>query len=66
MSAFKDFVNANLGIRKVLVSDFGPPIGPGKSDTASKITGSQYIDLNTGPNYIFFMKRLAPIMILIG
>ena len=43
MSAFKDFVNANLGIRKVLVSDFGPPIGPGKSDTASGPIGSQYI-----------------------
>jgi len=56
MSAFKDFVNANLGIRKVLVSDFGPPIGPGKSDTASGPIGSQYIDLNTGPNYILYEK----------
>ena len=56
MSAFKDFVNANLGIRKVLVSDFGPPIGPGKSDTASGPIGSQYIDLSTGPNYILYEK----------
>jgi len=54
--AFKDFVNANLGIRKVLVSDFGPPIGQGKSDTASGPIGSQYIDLNTGPNYILYEK----------
>ena len=56
MSAFKDFVNANLGIRKVLVSDFGPPIGPGKSDTASGPIGSQYIDLDTGPNYTLYEK----------
>ena len=56
MSAFKDFVNANLGIRKVLVSDFGPPIGPGKSDTASGPIGSQYIDLSTGPNYTLYEK----------
>ena len=56
MGAFENFVNANLGIRKVLVSDFGPPTGQNKSDKAAGPIGSQYIDLNTGPNYLMYEK----------
>ena len=41
MGAFETFVNANLGIRKPLISDLGPPSG---SSRAAGIVGSQYID----------------------
>lgn len=41
MGAFEDFVNANLGIRKPLISDAGPPT---QSAKAAGIPGSHYID----------------------
>ena len=41
MGAFEDFVNANLGIRKPLITDTGPPSGSSK---AAGIVGSQYLD----------------------
>ena len=48
MGAFETFVNANLGIRKPLISDAGPPSGSAK---AAGIVGSHYIDTDT--NYIY-------------
>ena len=44
MGAFEAFVNANLGIRKPLITDAGPPSGSAK---AAGIIGSHYIDSNT-------------------
>ena len=41
MGAFEDFVNANLGIRKPLITDAGHPSGSSK---AAGIVGSQYLD----------------------
>ena len=41
MGAFETFVNANLGIRKPLITDVGPPSG---SFRAAGIVGSQYLD----------------------
>ena len=43
MGAFEDFVNANLGIRKPLITDAGPP---SQSSKAAGIPGSHYIDSN--------------------
>lgn len=48
MGAFETFVNANLGIRKPLITDAGPPSGSSK---AAGIVGSHYIDSET--NYIY-------------
>jgi len=48
MGAFETFVNANLGIRKPLITDAGPPSGSAK---AAGIVGSHYIDSDT--NYIY-------------
>jgi hypothetical protein len=48
MGAFETFVNANLGIRKPLITDAGPPSGSAK---AAGIVGSHYIDSET--NYIY-------------
>lgn len=48
MGAFETFVNANLGIRKPLITDAGPPSGSSK---AAGIVGSHYIDSDT--NYIY-------------
>ena len=48
MGAFETFVNANLGIRKPLISDSGPPSGSAK---AAGVIGSHYIDTST--NYIY-------------
>ena len=44
MGAFEAFVNANLGIRKPLITDAGPPSGSAK---AAGIIGSHYIDSDT-------------------
>lgn len=44
MGAFEDYVNANLGIRKPLITDSGLP---SQSPKAAGIIGSQYIDSNT-------------------
>ncbi len=41
MGAFETFVNANLGIRKPLISDLGHPSGSLK---AAGVVGSQYIN----------------------
>lgn len=41
MGAFETFVNANLGIRKPLITDVGHPSGSFK---AAGIIGSQYLD----------------------
>lgn len=48
MGAFETFVNANLGIRKPLITDVGPPSGSSK---AAGIVGSHYIDSNTNDIY---------------
>lgn len=48
MGAFETFVNANLGIRKPLISDLGLPSG---SSRAAGIVGSQYIDEDT--NFLY-------------
>jgi len=48
MGAFETFVNANLGIRKPLISDAGHPSG---SLQAAGIIGSQYIDSSTNELY---------------
>ena len=48
MGAFETFVNANLGIRKPLISDIGPPSGSLK---AAGIIGSEYID--TSDNLLY-------------
>jgi len=44
MGAFEDFVNANLGIRKPIITDAGIP---SLSSKAAGIIGSQYIDSDT-------------------
>lgn len=41
MGAFETFVNANLGIRKPLITDIGHPSGSAK---AAGIVGSHYLD----------------------
>jgi hypothetical protein len=48
MGAFEDFVNANLGIRKPLITDAGPPT---QSTKAAGIPGSHYIDSNN--NFLY-------------
>ena len=48
MGAFETFVNANLGIRKPLISDSGPPSGSAK---AAGVIGSHYIDTSTNDIY---------------
>ena len=48
MGAFETFVNANLGIRKPLISDIGPPSGSLK---AAGVIGSEYID--TDSNFLY-------------
>jgi len=48
MGAFETFVNANLGIRKPLITDTGPPSG---SQKAAGIIGSEYLDSDT--NYLY-------------
>ena len=48
MGAFETFVNANLGIRKPLITDAGPPSGSAK---AAGIIGSQYLDSQTNKLY---------------
>lgn len=48
MGAFETFVNANLGIRKPLITDAGPPSGSSK---AAGIAGSHYIDSETNDIY---------------
>jgi len=48
MGAFETFVNANLGIRKPLISDLGPPSGSSK---AAGVVGSQYIDSQNNSLY---------------
>ena len=48
MGAFETFVNANLGIRKPLILDSGPP---SDSDKAAGIVGSEYIDLEN--NFLY-------------
>jgi hypothetical protein len=44
MGAFEDYVNANLGIRKPLITDSGLP---SQSPKAAGIIGSQYVDSDT-------------------
>jgi hypothetical protein len=48
MGAFETFVNANLGIRKPLITDSGHPSGSAK---AAGVVGSHYIDSDT--NFIY-------------
>jgi hypothetical protein len=48
MGAFETFVNANLGIRKPLILDSGPP---SLSQKAAGIVGSEYIDLDDNSIY---------------
>jgi hypothetical protein len=48
MGAFETFVNANLGIRKPLITDVGPPSGSSK---AAGIVGSQYLDSSS--NFLY-------------
>ena len=48
MGAFETFVNANLGIRKPLITDVGPPSG---SQKAAGIVGSEYLDSDT--NFLY-------------
>ena len=48
MGAFETFVNANLGIRKPLITDVGHPTG---SASAAGIVGSQYIDSSNNHLY---------------
>lgn len=48
MGAFETFVNANLGIRKPLISDLGHPSGSLK---AAGVVGSQYIDSESNDLY---------------
>ena len=48
MGAFETFVNANLGIRKPLITDAGPPSGSAK---AAGVVGSHYIDSLTKDIY---------------
>jgi len=48
MGAFEDFVNANLGIRKPLITDAGPPSGSSK---AAGIVGTQYLDSSANTLY---------------
>lgn len=48
MGAFETFVNANLGIRKPLISDIGPP---SSSSKAAGVVGSHYIDSETNDIY---------------
>jgi hypothetical protein len=48
MGAFETFVNANLGIRKPLILDSGPP---SLSQKAAGIVGSEYIDLDDNAIY---------------
>ena len=48
MGAFEDFVNANLGIRKPLITDAGPPT---QSTKAAGIPCSHYIDSNN--NFLY-------------
>ena len=48
MGAFETFVNANLGIRKPLILDTGPPT---LSEKAAGIVGSEYIDLDENAIY---------------
>ena len=48
MGAFEDFVNANLGIRKPLITDAGAPT---QSTKAAGIPGSHYIDSNN--NFLY-------------
>ena len=48
MGAFELFVNANLGIRKPLITDAGHP---SESTKAAGIIGSHYIDSET--NFLY-------------
>ena len=48
MGAFEDFVNANLGIRKPLITDSGPP---SSSLKAAGIVGSNYLDSDNNNLY---------------
>lgn len=48
MGAFESFVNANLGIRKPLISDSGPPA---LSSKAAGVIGTEYIDSDT--NFLY-------------
>ena len=48
MGAFEDFVNANLGIRKPLITDSGPP---SSSLKAAGIVGSNYLDSDSNNLY---------------
>lgn len=48
MGAFETFVNANLGIRKPLIVDQGPPTSSSK---AAGVVGSQYLDSDN--NYLY-------------
>lgn len=48
MGAFETFVNANLGIRKPLITDIGHPSGSAK---AAGIVGSHYLDSSN--NYLY-------------
>ena len=48
MGAFEDFVNANLGIRKPLITDNAPPTGSSK---AAGIVGTHFLDSST--NFLY-------------
>ena len=48
MGAFEDFVNANLGIRRPIITDAGPPSG---SSNAAGIIGTNY--LNSDDNQLY-------------
>lgn len=48
MGAFETFVNSNLGIRKPLITDSGPPSGSAK---AAGIIGTEYINSDTNDLY---------------
>lgn len=48
MGAFEDFVNANLGIRKPLITDTVPPTGSSK---AAGIVGTHFLDSST--NFLY-------------
>ena len=49
MGAFEDFVNANLGIRRPIITDAGPPSG---SSNAAGIIGTINLSAFSSPDFI--------------
>lgn len=65
MGAFEDFVNSNLGIRRPIITDAGPPSGSLK---AAGIVGTNYLDSNnnqlyekTGENNTYDWRPIGPL-----